>query len=190
MGPKGVAAVSLEIGLGGKAGLHPLGQVLAVAGGGGQRRPGERALRDAGHPDRARHEDNVFGAGFKQMRSQVARLLTHLVSGLVHCRAAVLHRARAHRARAALDRVGVGMDYEHRLERQAELLGRNLGQRGLMALSERGGAAADGCSPVRLDAHRTPLRADPHCSHLDVDRKPDPELHAVIPLAAPRLLGA
>src|SRR5881409_3673976 len=59
-----------------------------------------------------------------------------------------------------------------------------------MTLSERGGAAQHGRSPICLDVYRSPLRTDPNCRHLDVGRKPDPELQAVAALPAPRLLSA
>src|SRR2546426_4169087 len=60
-----------------------------------------------------------------------------------------------------------------------------------MTLSERGGAAPHCRSPICLDLYRSPLpRTGPNCRHLDVGRKPDPELQAVAALAAPRLLSA
>src|SRR6266581_2216989 len=116
--------------------------------------------------------------------------MTHLPSCLMHCRAPVLHRARAHRARPALDSVGVGLDNAYRVERESELLGRDLSQRGLMTLTEGSGPAAHRRSPVRLDPDRSPFRADSDCRDLDIDRKADPELQTVAALAAPNLLGA
>src|SRR5439155_1824073 len=66
----------------------------------------------------------------------------------------------------------------------------NLGQRGLVALTEGCGAASHGCRSVALDANRSPFRADPHRGDLDIDRQADAELVAVSALAPPYLLCA
>src|SRR5207245_6730209 len=92
------------------------------------RTPGEPSPWDPRHAYHSADKDDVFGIGFEQVRCQVARFMTHLLSSLVHGRAAMLHGARADGARAALDGVGVGMDEAHRLEWHAQLLRRDLGE--------------------------------------------------------------
>src|SRR5258708_7797936 len=122
----------------------------AVRGG-----PRAAAARSAG----ADTDGLVSGRG--RRRSQAAAFVAHLWGGWVSRRAAVLHRPRAHGACASLDDVGVGMDHEHRVGRQAPLLGGELGQRGLMPLSEGSGAAEHRCGAGRLDPGRSPFRPGP-----------------------------
>ena len=116
--------------------------------------------------------------------------MTHLLRGLVNGRAAVLHGAGAHRAGAPLDGVGIGMNDAHSLHRHAQLFGRDLGQRGLVALTEGSGTASHGCCSVSLDVNRTPFRADTHRGDLDIDRQADAQLVAVSALASLCLLRA
>src|SRR5439155_24256037 len=87
--PERVAPITREVGFRGEAWLHPLRQPLAIGGGRSQRSPRERSPWDPRHAYRSADKDDVFAIGFEQVRCQVARFMTHLLSSLVHGRAAM-----------------------------------------------------------------------------------------------------
>src|SRR5207302_1852736 len=84
------------------------------------------------------------------------------------------------------DRVGVGVQHLDLLQGHPQLLGRDLRERGLVALAEGGGAAAHERGAVLADRPAAPLGPDPGRGHLHVDGDPDPHLHAAAGPAAPR----
>jgi hypothetical protein len=113
--------------------------------------------RGALHGEGTLLELEVVLAGLEQVRGDPARLLDDLLGSLDHGRAADGERPRAVAVEALRRRLGVAVEDLDVLERNTELIGHDLAERGLMPLPVRAGADDDldlaGCQ----HAHRRVL---------------------------------
>src|SRR5262249_35815287 len=99
------------------------------------------------------------------------------------------HAAAANGAAAVRAALGVALDDRHRLERHAQLIGQDLGERGRVALALRRRADEATHFPRRLDPHRGGIvacdlahaapaeRSRPHAGELRVRRDANAAIH-------------
>ena len=109
--------------------------------------------------------------------------LGELDGGLVDGRAALLQRARAHRAVADGRQVGVAPHERELVDRDAGLGAGDHRPRGVVALAVRRRAGVDGGRAVVVDLDLGVLAVADAAGDLDVDRHADAELHRVAGLA-------
>ena len=164
------------------------GELLAVAR---DLRPRDGRRRHAAHAELAVvGERDVVDGRLQQLRRPTAGLLQHVVGRDEHGVAAHLQRPRAAGAPAARHDRGVGLDEADLVDRDAEAVAREHGERGGVALAVRGRARGDRGRAVGVHGDRAVLAAAAARRDLDVDADPDAELDRVARLAAGALLLA
>ena len=82
-------------------------------------------------------KNQIVGVDFQEMRSQVARLFTHLLGRLVNGDAADRGRPAAERAHPLGDDFGVAMDHVDVIHWDSEFIGDNLRERSFLSLAVR-----------------------------------------------------
>ena len=169
-------------------------EVVALAlRGDGEVGPGLGHRRRAGDVEGAvvLVEHDVGLVGLEQRCGQLLGLLDQLDRRLVDRGAALLQRARPHRAAALGHEVGVAPDQGDLVHRDAGLVAGDHRPRRVVALTVRRGAGVHERGPVvlHLDLRRFAHRVDA-AGDLDVDADADAELLVVAGLAAAGLLGA
>jgi hypothetical protein len=155
----------------------------------GQLREGDPAV-GAAHAHAPVGDLQVLDAGLQQLGRALLGQVRELAGRLVDGDAAGLQAARAHRAGAARDEVGVAVLDGDLLDPDAEVLAGEHRPRRRVALAVRGGAGEHGDGAVGVHLHGRVLAERAAAGDLDEHRDADAELHGVAPLAARGLLGA
>ena len=144
--------VGIEEGAGAEPGASRLGHRAAPHRGAGHLAQAHALAGHALHVHAALGEHDVLGRALEELGADEARLVRHLRGGALHRGAAHRGHAARDRAHAVADQAGVAAHDHHRLERHRQLVGRDLGQRGLVPLALGADAQVHEHGAVRIHA--------------------------------------